>query len=52
MAAGCRKRDEIRCRWVEGDGGEDCDVRVRVSCIITRSETIFQANDVLCLFGA
>jgi len=30
-------------------GGEDC---VRVPCIITHSETIFQANDVLCLFGA
>lgn len=38
---------EMRCRWV-GGGGKDCDVRARVSCIITHSETIFQANDVLC----
>jgi len=39
---------EMRCRWVRGGEGEDCDVRVRVSCIITHSETIFQANDILC----
>ncbi len=39
---------EMRCRWVRGGEGEDCDVRV----IITHSETIFQANDVSLFFGA
>lgn len=33
---------EMRCRWVRGGEGEDCDVRVRVSCMITHNKTSFR----------